>query len=130
MGAFILAISVFGIAGLCCWRMMVGAVAARPVSDRLRYAAGLADAKAPRDFNGADFAMLEGLFTAAGALGATGRDAILVRAYYLAVRQIGRLPALAPWSQREMTVCSRYLAARIEGLLASNVACSNRARTL
>jgi hypothetical protein len=49
----------------------------------------------------------------------------------LAVRRIGGLvPALAPWSEREMKICSRYLACRIEGMLASNAACSRQARSL
>ena len=131
MVILVMAILAFGVAGLCCWRVIVGVVAARPVSDRLRYAVGPAAAVAPRDFGGADFALLERLFAAAGALGGPGRHAILIRAYYLAVRRIGSLlPALAPWSEREMNVCSRYLAVRIERLLASNAACSRRVRSL
>ena len=130
MGVLFLAVLAFGIAGFCCWRVIVGAVAARPTSDRVRYALGLAAAPAPGDFTGADFAVLERLFEAAGALGGSGRDARLIRAYYLAVHGIGGLaPALAPWGQREMKVCSRYLAARIEGLLACNAACSRRERS-
>lgn len=131
MVILVMAILAFGVAGLCCWRMIVGAVAARPVGDRLRYAVGPASTPAARDFSGADFALLEGLFTAAGALGDPGRHAVLIRTYYLAVHRIGRLlPALAPWSEREMNVCSRYLAARIESLLASNADCSRRVRSL
>jgi hypothetical protein len=131
MVILVLAVLAFGVAGLLCWRMIVGAVAARPVGDRLRYAVGLAATPVPHDFSGSDFALLERLFAAAGALGGPGRDGVLIRAYYQAVHAIGALvPALAPWSKREMNVCSRYLAARIERLLASNAAYSRRVRSL
>jgi hypothetical protein len=131
MGVFFLAILAVGPMFLGCWRMFVGTVAARPVSDRLHYAAGLAGPRAHWDFNGGDFAVLERLLAAAGALARSGRSAILIRTYYMAVRAMGGLlPALAPWSEREMTVCSRYLAARIDRFLASNATCSRRARSL
>jgi hypothetical protein len=125
MGVLFLAVTAIGIAAVCSWRMFVGAVAARPVSDRLRLAAG------QPDFKAADFAVLERIFAAAGALAGTSRGAILVRRYYQAVEAIGGLfPTLAPWSQREMAVCSRYLAARIDRFLLSNAACGRRVRTL
>jgi hypothetical protein len=122
----VLAVSAFAIAALY-WRMMVGAVASRPVSERVCHAAGLSGGAGLRDPCAADFAMLERLYAAAGALAGFGRQAALVRGYYLCLRWIeSRLPALAPWSQRERTVCSRYLAVRIDGFLASNAACSRR----
>ena len=131
MGVLFLAVLAAGITVFGCWRMFIGAIAARPVSDRLRHAAGLAGSPAQWDFRGGDFALLERLFAAAGALAGSGRDAVLIRAYYSAVHAIKRLlPALAPWSEREMTVCSRYLAARIDRFLASNAACSRRVRSL
>ena len=112
------------------WRLTVGIIADRPISDRLRYAVAPV-APAPTDFSGSDFPLLERLFRAAGAFGGLGRSAPLIRAYYRLVRAIGHwLPSLAAWSESEMKVCSRYLAARIERLLASNAACSRRAHTL
>ena len=117
-------------AGALGWRMTVGVIAERPLSNRLRYAVAPV-APAPSDFSGADFALLERLFRVAGAFGGFGRNAPLVRAYFRLVRAIGHwLPSLAPWSEREMKICSRYLAARIERLLASNTACSRRVHTL
>ena len=117
-------------AGALGWRMTVGVIAERPLSDRLRYAVAPV-APAPNDFSGADFALLERLFRVAGAFGGFGRSAPLVRAYFRLIRMIGQmLPSLTPWSEREMKVCSRYLAARIERLLASNAACSRRVHTL
>ena len=132
IGLLVPAILVLGTLVVCCWRLIIGAMAARPVSDRLRQAAGLAGSPALRDPPGAaDFGVLAGLCTAAGALAKASPGAALVRAYYRAVRAIGGLlPALAPWSQREMAVCSRYLAVQVDRCLASNADCSRRARTL
>lgn len=129
MAIYVMAILALGIAGTC-WRVVVGTVAARPISDSLRYAIGLA-AMPARDFTGADFAILERLFTAAGALNRSGRGVVLVRVYYLTVHGLTRLlPSLAPWGEREMKVCSRYVAARIERLRATNAAYSRRVRSL
>ena len=109
------------------WRMIVGAIAARPLTDHVRRAALLAGA----DPGATDFDMLAGLHMAVGALSKAGHGAALVRAYYPVVRAIGRLlPGLAPWSEREMTVCSRYLAAQVDRCLSRNAACSRRVRTL
>jgi len=131
IGLLVPAILVVVTITICCWRLIVGAMAARPVSDQLRQAAGLDGPPAPRDPTAADFGVLEGLCTAAGALAGADRGKALVRTYYRAVRAIGRLlPALAPWSQREMTVCSRYLAARVDRCLDTNTACSRRVRSL
>jgi len=120
-------ILLFAIAALYGWRTAVGALAARPVSDRVRRAAAMAGSAAPRDFTGADFRVLERVFTVAGALGGAARSAIAIRAYYRVVRALGKgLPILASWSEREMMACSRYLAARIDRSLASNAAHSIR----
>ena len=124
---FVPAALVAGILIFFYWRLIVGVVANRPVSDRLRQAAGLVGPLA------ADFRFLETLCTAAGALANTGprRGTALVRIYYRAVKAIGGLlPPLAPWTEREMTVCSRYLAVQVDRCLASNAACSRRVPTL
>jgi hypothetical protein len=127
MGVLFLAVMAAGITVFGCWRAFIGAVAARPVSNRLRQAASRAGPPAQWDFRGEDFAVLERLFAAAGALTGCGRSAVWIRTYYSAVRAIkDLLPALAPWSEREMAVCARYLAARIERFLASNAACTHR----
>ena len=131
IGLLLPAILVLGTIVVCCWRLIIGAMAARPVSDRVRQAADLAGPPALRDPGAADFGVLAGLCTAAGALAKAGSGAALVRAYYRAVRAIGGLlPVLTPWSEREMAVCSRYLASQVDRCLASNADCSRRARTL
>ena len=128
MSVLILAIVAFVIA-VVYWRMMVGAVASRPVSERVCHAAGLVGGAGLRNPCPTDFAMLERLYTAAGALADFGRQAAFVRAYYVGLGWLVRLlPPLASWSQRERTVCSRYLAVRIDGFLVSNTACSRRVR--
>jgi len=125
------AILVFGTLVVCCWRLSIGAMAARPVSDRLCQAAGLRDPATLRDLGAADFDVLNGLCTAAGALAKASTGTMLVRGYYCFVRGLGgALPALAPWSEREMAVCFRYLAVQVDRCLASNADCSRRARTL
>ncbi len=126
MGVLFLAILALGIMAFGCWRAIVGGIAARPISDRLRVAAG----RAASDLTGADFAVLERLFAAAGVLEGTAADAIVIRTYYSGVRALkSLLPAFAPWSEREMTVCSRYLAVRVDRFLATNAACARRVRS-
>jgi len=131
MGVLFLAIMAVGMVAFGCWRAIVGGIAARPISDRLGVAAGLRTVRAASDLSGADFAVLERLFAAAGVLEGAAGDAILIRTYYSAAGAIRRLlPALAPWSEREMTVCSRYLAVRVDRFLATNTACARRVRSL
>jgi hypothetical protein len=122
MTFLVTAIFAAGAITICCWRITVGAIAARPVSDRLLQAAGL---RGP--LSAGDFGVLDGLCAAAGALADANRSTASIRAYYKVLRVVGRgLPFLAAWSQREMTVCSRYLAARADRCLTSNTACSTR----
>jgi hypothetical protein len=121
MGLLVLAVAVLGTISICCWRVTVGARAARPVSDRLLQAAGL---RGP--LGAADFGVLDGLCAAAGALAGADRGTALIRTYYKVLQRAGRMPSLAAWSQREMTVCSRYLATRVDRCLVSNTACSTR----
>jgi len=121
------AILVLGTLLTCCWRVIIGRIAARPLTDHVRRAALLDGA----DPGATDFDMLAGLHMAVGVLSKAGHGAALLRAYYRAVRAIGGLrPALAPWSEREMTVCSRYLAVQVDRCLASNSARSRPVRTL
>lgn len=121
MGLLVLALLALGTISFCCWRVTVGAIAARPVSDRLLQAAGL---RGP--LGAGDFGVLDGLCAAAGALAGADRGTGLIRAYYKVLQRVGRMPSLAAWSQREMIVCSRYLAARVDRCLVSNTACSTR----
>ena len=122
IGLLVLALFALGTITFCCWRITVGITAARPVSDRLLQAAGL---RGP--LGAAEFGVLDGLCAAAGALDAANRGTALIRAYYKVAQAVGRnLPPLAGWSQREMSVCSRYLAARVDRCLVSNTACSTR----
>jgi hypothetical protein len=131
LGLLVPACLVAGIILFCCWRTIIGAMAARPLSDHVRQAAGLAGPPVPRDPIAADFGVLDGLCAAAGALAGAGRGTVLLRAYYRALRALeGLLPALAPWSEREMAVCSRYLAVQVDRCLAANAACSRSARSL
>jgi hypothetical protein len=112
-------------AAISCWRIIIGAIAARPLSDRLGQAAGL---KGP---GAADFHFLETLCTAAGALANASHGTGAVRIYYRVVRAAGRLlPLLGAWSEHEMIVCSRYLAVQVDRCLATNTDCARRVRSL
>jgi hypothetical protein len=131
IGLFISVALAAGATISCCWRMIVGATAARPLSPRVRVAAGLNGPPSPREPVAGDFAVLERLFRAAGALATPGHGTLLIRMYYSTVSAIARvLPVLAPWSEREMLVCSRYLAVCVDRYLASNAACSHRVRLM
>jgi hypothetical protein len=117
---------VLGTLVIYCWRLIVGGIAARPISDHLRQVAGLNSA-GPR---ASDFGVLAGFYAAAGALSRVDYGAVMIQVYYRIVRAIGRLmPVLAPWSEREMTVCSHYLAVQLDRCLTHNLACSRRVKS-
>lgn len=106
-------------------RAVMAGVASQPVSDRLRMAAGIeATSIGPTDFN----AVLSVNEMAPGLHGPCG-PLRMVRAYYSVVERVGRLlPALAAWSEREMTMCSRYVAVLVDQRLEQNVACAAEMR--
>ncbi len=111
-----------------CWRMVIGMMAGRPVSERLREAAGLKANRGCDELEPSDFAILESLCLATGAL-SEARAIGPIRAYYGLARGLGLwVPSLGAWSRREMTVCARYLAARVDRQLRSNILCSHRAQ--
>ncbi len=128
---------IFAIAGaalgqfmLYYWRSVVAGVAAQPVSDRVRKAAGLAGASV----GPADFQAVIGLHGLTPGLKDDGGDLRAVRAYYRVVVMLGRLagfrlPAVAAWSEREMTTCSRYVAVLVDRRLERNLVCAAEMRS-
>jgi hypothetical protein len=92
----------------------------------VRQAAGLEGAGP----SGVDFGVLAGLYTAAGALSSGGCNAALLCCYYRTVRAMGGWASLRAWGEREMTVCSRYLAVQVERCVAHNAVCSRHIQTL
>lgn len=106
-------------------RAVMAGVASLPVSDRLRLAAGIeATSIGPTDFN----AVLSVNEMAPGLHGPCG-PMRLVRTYYAVVAGLGRVvPALAAWSEQEMTLCSRYVAVLVDQRLEQNLACAAELR--
>jgi hypothetical protein len=125
-GMLILVILALGALALFSRRAVIGGIAAGPISDRVRQAAGL-------DSLGvcaADFGALISLHAAAAGLSNTGAGVGLVRAYYVSVLAISSaLPGLAAWSEREMTTCSRYIGVLVDRSLEHNAACIRDARS-
>lgn len=112
------------------WRSIVAGVAAQPVSDRVRKAAGLAGASV----GPADFQAVMGLHGLTPGLKHDDGNLRIVRAYYSVVEALGRLagfrlPAVAAWSEREMTTCSRYVAVLVDRRLERNLVCAAEMRS-
>ena len=110
------------------WRAMLAGVASQPLSERVRAAAGVTGlATGSRDFS----AFLS-LYDVTPGLRESGRTLRAVRIYYRAVATLGRLallPRLASWTDRELALCSRYVAVRIDQRLERNLACAAEIRS-
>lgn len=131
IAAILFAISVVGLGqfALYYWRAILAGVAAQPLSDQIRTAAGLAGAVGPADFN----ALLNLHEVTPGLKGDNG-GLWAVRAYYRVVETFGRLvglglPLVAVWSEREMTTCTRYVAVRVGQRLERNLVCAAEIRS-
>lgn len=132
IAAILLMISLVALAqfALHYWRAIVVGVASQPVSDRVLSIAGLAG----KSVRSGDFATLLNLHGLTPALEEEGRGLRAVRAYYGVVRAFRRLfgtklPALASWSDREMALCSRYVAVLVDHRLERNLACAAELRS-
>ena len=104
------------------WRAMLTGEAAQPVSERVLAAAGVQDGQ----LSGQDFPALVGLSELTPELSSSGNGLRRVRVYYSLVngvaKVVGRtIPAIAAWSQRELTVCARYAAVQIDRRLQANL---------
>jgi hypothetical protein len=112
------------------WRSLLAGVAAEPLSERVREAAGLDSASVgPSDF--VSFLQLNKV-TPGLRDGSKGLWA--VRTYYRAMETLDRLagvkhPALAAWTEREMATCSRYVAVLVGQRLERNLVCAAEIRS-
>ena len=100
------------------WRAVVSVVAAAPLSDRVRQAAGVqGESVSPRDF-----AAFLNLHHICPELKSGGLNIAMVRAYYAAVDLLARLTGngLHNWAQQEMVTCSRYVAVRLDQRIEHN----------
>jgi hypothetical protein len=122
---FTVFVAVFSQFALYYWRAVISGVAAQPVSDRIRLAAGIsAAAIGARDFH----SILRLKDLSPDLEGADGNFAAL-RSYYAIVEKVGSLiPALANWSNSEMTTCARYIAVLMDRHMERNMACAAEMR--
>ncbi len=112
------------------WRSVVAGVAAQPVSDKVRAAAGVDGASV----GARDFAAVMSLHELTPGLQGDGGGLRVVRAYYSVAELISRLasvrlPLLAAWSEREMATCSRYVAVLVDRRLEHNLTCAAEIRS-
>jgi len=121
IAAVLIAVSIAALAqfALYYWRAMIAGIAAQPVSERIRGAAGISGPVVGAQ----DFRSLLSLYELAPDLrGPAGKFGVL-RSYYFVVQRLGRLsPSLASWAHAEMTICSRYLAVVVEQHMERNTA--------
>jgi len=124
---FTVSIVALGQFGLYYWRAMISGVAAEAVSDRVRAAAGIsAHAVGARDFH--NIIILNNL---SPDLRGPGGHFRALRTYYAAVEKLGSIiPALASWSNAEMTTCSRYIAVLMEQHMERNMVCASQMREM
>ncbi len=132
IAAILFAISVVALGqfALHYWRAILAGVAAQPLSDQMRTAAGLAGGSVgPADFN----ALLNLHEVTQGLKGDNG-GLRAVRAYYRVVETLGRLaglglPLVAAWTERELATCTRYVAVRVGQRLERNLVCAAEIRS-
>jgi len=113
------------------WRAVVTSVAAQPLSDRVKAAAGLTT----ESVGATDFDAVMTLHDLTPGLKDHVGGLSLVRAYYRVIDALGRLvgakvPSVAAWAQREMATCSRYVAVLLDQRLEGVLACAAEARSV
>jgi hypothetical protein len=115
----LISIVAFGQFGIYRWRASFAATSRLPISNRVRVAAGISTTSlSPRDFR----AILN-MHEMTPELGGPKRKFRTLRAYYLAVENLGRfIPSVTVWAESEMTMCSRYLAVVLDQHLDRNMA--------
>lgn len=97
------------------WRAMLTGTAAQPISDRVLVAVGVQNGQ----LTGQNFPTLLSIHDLTPELNSASNGLFLVRVYYRIIDAIDSLagrtmPAIAAWSQRELTVCARYAAVQID----------------
>ena len=125
--AIILTVSVTALLqfALYYWRAIIAGIAAQPVSDRIRTAAGLTTAQ----IGAQDFRSIVSLHDLSPDLRGPNGSFMGVRAYYSVVEKLGSLiPAIANWANTEMLTCSRYVAVLVDQHLERNMVCAAQVR--
>jgi hypothetical protein len=122
---FVMSAMALGQFGLYYWRAMLAGVAANPVSERVRVAAGIMDAS----IGASDFRSILSLHDLSPDLRGPNGHFRGVRAYYSMVEKLGKImPAMATWANGEMATCSRYVAVLIDQHMERNMVCAAQVR--
>ena len=109
------------------WRAIIAGIAAQPVSDRIRTAAGLTTTQ----IGAQDFRSIVSLHDLSPDLRGPNGSFVGVRAYYSVVEKLGSLiPGMANWANTEMLTCSRYVAVLLDQHLERNMACAAQVRSI
>jgi hypothetical protein len=127
MGSIILTVSLVALGqfGLYYWRAMLSGIAAQAISDRIRIAAGITAAA----IGAQDFYKVLILNDLSPDLRGPGGSFRVVRTYYSIVEKLGKIvPAMAAWSNAEMTICSRYVAVLMDQHMERNMVCATQMR--
>jgi len=107
----------FGQLELHYWRRKISGLAALPVSNRVRAAAGVSTPEVEAQ----DFRSILSLHEHAPGLYGPGGDFRAVRAYYNVVGGLAKLiPSTAKWANAERTICARYAAVIVDQHLQRN----------
>ena len=107
------------------WRAVISGVAAQPISDRIRTAAGITTPQ----IGARDFRSILSLHDLSPDLRGPNGSFIGVRAYFSVVEKLGKLiPAMANWANAEMLTCSRYVAVLVDQHLERNIVCAAQVR--
>jgi hypothetical protein len=127
IGAIILTVSLVALGqfGLYYWRAMLSGVAAHAISDRIRSAAGISTAA----IGAQDFYKILIVNDLSPDLRGPGGSFRIIRTYYSIVEKLGKIvPAMAAWSNAEMTICSRYVAVLMDQHMERNMVCASQMR--
>ena len=107
------------------WRATIGGLGARPISDRVRIAAGISTPS----IGSGDFRAILKINELSPDLSGPGASFRAIRAYYAGIEKLARLiPSARSWAESEMATCSRYAAVLMDQHLEQNMACSAHIR--
>jgi hypothetical protein len=125
--AILLCISVVALGqfGLYYWRATIAGLAAQPVSDRVRAAAGIETSS----LGSHDFRAILMVRDLVPGLNGAGKRLGAIRAYYSALETLERMiPGVAGWAENEMATCSRCVAVLVDRHLERNTMCAEQLR--
>jgi hypothetical protein len=109
------------------WRATIAGIATRPVSDRVRVAAGISTTS----LSSRDFRAILNVLDLAPDLRGRGGTFRAIRAYYSVVEKLGCfVPSATGWAEAEMATCSRYVAVLVDQHLERNMACADQMRAM